>query len=327
MSNKSWKDVWNAGPGPRSSYEIAKLYTKGFAMGTADLIPGVSGGTIAFITGIYEGLLEAIASIDKEFFKCLLQFKLKDAFSRLHLRFIFPVGLGIVTAILGLARLMHFLLNEHPVPTWGAFFGLIAASIIVIWRQLEKPFTLVSLAFITLGAIVAWVLVSLIPVTTPESWWFIYLCGIIGITAMILPGISGSFLLLILGKYEYITGAVKNPFLIDNITIISVFLAGTVTGLLGFSKTLNWFLKHYHLQTMSFLTGILIGSMKKVWPWKEVLESVEIRGKMRVLREANVIPNEMNSESVLAVGLIVIGFLAVISLEFFSKKKENVQGV
>lgn len=321
MTNKSWKDVWNAGPGPRSSYEMVKLYAKGFAMGTADLIPGVSGGTIAFITGIYEGLLEAIASIDKNFFKNLLSLNIKEALSGLHLRFILPVGFGIVTAILGLARLMHFLLNEHPIPTWGAFFGLIAASIIVIWKQLEKPFSILSLSFISLGAIVAWVLVSLIPVTTPETWWFIYLCGVIGITAMILPGISGSFLLLILGKYEYITGAVKNPFLIDNITIIGIFLCGTITGLLGFSKTLNWFLKNYHLQTMSFLTGILIGSMKKVWPWKEVLESVEIRGKIKVLRDTNIIPQEMNGESLLAISLIVIGFVAVMAMELYSKKK------
>lgn len=321
MTNKSWKDVWNAGPGPRSSYEMVKLYAKGFAMGTADLIPGVSGGTIAFITGIYEGLLEAIASIDKNFFKNLLSLNIKEALSGLHLRFILPVGFGIVTAILGLARLMHFLLNEHPIPTWGAFFGLIAASIIVIWKQLEKPFSILSLSFISLGAIVAWVLVSLIPVTTPETWWFIYLCGVIGITAMILPGISGSFLLLILGKYEYITGAVKNPFLIDNITIIGIFLCGTITGLLGFSKTLNWFLKNYHIQTMAFLTGILIGSMKKVWPWKEVLESVEIRGKIKVLRDTNIIPQEMNGESLLAISLIVIGFVAVMAMELYSKKK------
>lgn len=322
MSTKSWKDVWNAGPGPKTRKEAVVLGAKGFCMGTADLIPGVSGGTVAFITGIYENLLEAVASLDKNFFKALCTFQIKEAFSKVHLRFILPLFIGLATAILSLARVMHYLMNEQTVPTWAAFFGLIAASIIIIWKDLKNPYALKNAFLIALGAVFSWQMVNLIPVTTPENPAFIFLCGIIGITAMILPGLSGSFLLLILGKYEFITGAIKNPFILENFQTIVVFLCGTVTGLLGFSKILNWFMKHYRCETMAVLTGILIGSMRKVWPWKEVLESKIIRGKVKVLRDTNVMPSELNTETMVAIAFIILGFIAILVLENKVKHKD-----
>ncbi|WP_372652298.1 DUF368 domain-containing protein [Halobacteriovorax sp.] len=322
---QTWKEAWNETPGPKTKAEYLKISLKGFCMGTADLIPGVSGGTVAFITGIYEPLLEAVASIKKDFFINLVTLKWKDALSSVHLRFLIPLAFGMIFAILSLARLMHYLINEQPIPTWSAFFGLIAASIIVIWKDIENPTKPSNMMFIGLGAIIAWVLVSLIPVTTPFDWWFIYLCGVIGITAMILPGLSGSFLLLILGKYEYITGAVKNPFIADNIVTLLIFLCGTISGLLGFSKILNYFMKHYRPQTMAILTGILIGSMKKVWPWKEVLETKVIRGKVRILREANIFPSEFNSQTALAIALIIGSFAVILLMEKYgSRKAENI---
>lgn len=290
-------------------------------MGTADLIPGVSGGTIAFITGIYEHLLEAVASLHKDFFINLVTFKWKSALEQVHARFIIPLAFGMITAILSLARLMHYLINEQPIPTWAAFFGLIGASIIIVFRDIKKPTNPKNIGFLIFGAAFAWMMVSLIPVSTPTNWWFIYLCGIIGITAMILPGLSGSFLLLILGKYEYITGAIKNPFDVANIVTIGIFLCGTVTGLLGFSKVLNYFMKHYRNATMAFLTGILIGSMKKVWPWKEVLESIVVRGKTKVLRSQNVLPAEFNSETILAFSLIIVCFIAVLVMDHYGSKR------
>jgi putative membrane protein len=325
MSNMTWKEAWDKGPGPRTPIEYLVHFLKGFCMGVADLIPGVSGGTIAFITGIYAGLLEAVASLNKNVFKSLFTFKFKEVASQVHLRFIIPLGMGMVLAILSLARLMHYLIKEQPVPTWALFFGLIAASIIVIWKQLEDHFHSSNILMIIFGAVFAYLVVGLIPVETPDSWWFIYLCGIIGITAMILPGISGSFLLLILGKYEYITGAIKNPLLPENMVIIGIFLCGTATGLLGFSKILNWLMKHYHSLTMAWLTGILIGSMRKVWPWKEVLETKVVRGKVKILREANVMPPEFNSEVWLAVALIIIGFVAVLLMDYQQGKRKSVQ--
>ena len=321
----SAKEVWAQGPGPTNKKEYIIHFLKGFLMGTADLIPGVSGGTMAFITGIYEGLLAAIASIDGEVLKLLLKFQIKEVLKRVHLRFIIPLGFGILMAIFSLARLMNFLIREKPIPTWALFFGLILASIIVIWRQLEDHFHIKNLIFIALGALFAWLIIGLIPVETPDGHWFLYLCGVISITAMILPGISGSFLLLILGKYEYITAAVKNPFSSENIVIMGVFAAGAATSLIGFSKLLNWLLTKFHGPTMAFLTGVLIGSMRKVWPWKEVLETKVIRGKTKILREANILPQEFNNEFYLAVVLVVLGFAAVMAMDIYSRKKKIAQ--
>ena len=224
------------------------------------------------------------------------------------------------TAMITLARVMHYLINEQPIPTWALFFGLIGASIIVIWNKLDDHFSPVNLLIISIGAIFAYIMVSLIPVDTPDALWFIYLCGIIGITAMILPGLSGSFLLLILGKYEYITAALKNPFAEGAPLILVIFIMGTATGLMSFSKILNFFMKNYRVKTMAFLTGILIGSMKKVWPWKEVLESKIVRGKTKIIREMNIMPTEFNNEVTVAIALMLIGFIFVLVLE---KKSSN----
>lgn len=320
MNDISLKEAWETGPGPRSKKEYIILYIKGFLMGIADLIPGVSGGTIAFITGIYDTLLDAAASIDKTFIKHVLKFEIKKAIAHLHFRFIIPLVLGMFTAMITLARVMHYLINEQPIPTWALFFGLIGASIIVIWNKLDDHFSPVNLLIISIGAIFAYIMVSLIPVDTPDALWFIYLCGIIGITAMILPGLSGSFLLLILGKYEYITAALKNPFAEGAPLILVIFIMGTATGLMSFSKILNFFMKNYRVKTMAFLTGILIGSMKKVWPWKEVLESKIVRGKTKIIREMNIMPTEFNNEVTVAIALMLIGFIFVLVLE---KKSSN----
>jgi putative membrane protein len=317
------KEIWANGPGPRTKKEYILHIMKGFMMGTADLIPGVSGGTMAFITGIYGGLLAAISSVNLNVLKLLLKFQFKEALSRVHLRFLIPLGIGLLTAIFSLARLMHYLIKEQPVPTWALFFGLILASIIIIWRQLDDHFNLKNLSFILFGAVFAWVVVGLIPVNTPDGLWFVFLCGVIGITAMILPGISGSFLLLILGKYEYITGAIKNPFISDNFFVLITFAIGSATGLLGFSRILNWLLEKYNALTMAFLTGILIGSMRKVWPWKEVLETKIVRGKVKILREANVMPAEYNSEFYTACILVLVGFGLIIAMDLISRNKKS----
>ena len=324
MSSFSFKEVWSEGPGPKTSKEYLFHFLKGLCMGTADLIPGVSGGTIAFITGIYGGLLAAVASINMDVFKLLLRFQFAEVLKRVHLRFLVPLGVGILTAIFTLARLMHYLMNEKPVLTWALFFGLILASIIVVWRQLEDYFHVKNLLFIAIGSVFAWEVIGLIPVSTPEGLWFIAFCGFISICAMILPGISGSFLLLILGKYEYITGAIKNPFAGDNILILLTFVIGAASGLLSFSKILNWLLNKYHAMTMAFLTGVLIGSMRKVWPWKEVLESKIVRGKVKILREANVFPDQLNSEFYFALLLMVVGFVAILAMDFMASRKKSI---
>ena len=317
----SWMDVWRKTNGPQSKKEFVVLYIKAFLMGVADLVPGVSGGTIAFITGIYPDFLQAIASLNRKVLKQLLKFQIKKALMLIHLRFIIPVLAGILSAIFLLAHLMNYLLKNHPVSTWAMFFGLIAASIVVVGCELKRPFKKETVFWCIAGMLFAYVIVGLIPLQTPQSWWFIFLCGAIGIMAMILPGISGSFLLLVLGKYEFIIGAVKDPFIPENMVIIGIFACGTISGLLTFGKFLNFLLKKHTTATMAFLTGILIGSMRKIWPWKEVVQSKVIHGKTRILQEINVIPQKFDGEFFLALILILTGLFTVLLLNRYARKK------
>lgn len=305
-------------PGPTSFKSGALLWAKGFCMGAADIIPGVSGGTVAFITGIYTELVDAIRSFDLPFARKLITLDLPGALAGAHLRFLLCLLFGILTAVVGMARVMHYMLNTHPVEIWSLFFGLILASIYVVGREI-KPFTLINIFFIMIGAVGSFLLVGMIPVTTPETLPFIFLCGSIAICAMILPGISGAFLLLMLGKYEYITGTLKNPFLYDNFIVIAVFAAGAVSGIVVFSRVLHYLLHRWHAATVSLLTGFMIGALRKVWPWKEVLDSVTIRGKLHVLREQNVLPGGMDGEIFVAICLVMAGAVAVFMLDHVSR--------
>ncbi|MEX1099611.1 MAG: DUF368 domain-containing protein, partial [Bacteriovoracaceae bacterium] len=199
------------------------LLLKGFAMGLADIVPGVSGGTVAFITGIYDELLASIASVNAAFVRQLLKFQFKNALAQIHFEFLAPLLIGIASAVLLTSRLMHFLLNEYPIYTWSLFFGLILASALYIAKHIKRPDNKLNYLFLPAGALIGWALVSLIPVQTPESYPYVFGAGAIAICAMILPGISGSFILLILGKYAFITGALKNPFEAGNLALILVF--------------------------------------------------------------------------------------------------------
>ncbi|WP_242012268.1 DUF368 domain-containing protein [Pseudodesulfovibrio cashew] len=307
-----------ASPGPRDLKGAALLCVKGFCMGGADIIPGVSGGTIAFITGIYGQLVDAIRSFDMTFARRLFSFDLTGALAEAHLRFLVCLLLGILTAVVSMARVMHYLLNNHPVEIWSLFFGLILASIYVVGREI-KPFNAVNGMCIVLGALFSYWLVGIIPVTTPENTGFIFLCGAIAICAMILPGISGAFLLLMLGKYEYITGTLKAPFADGNLLILGTFVAGAAVGIVVFSRLLHYLLHRWHAATVAVLTGFMAGALRKVWPWKEVLESVVIRGKLHVLREQNILPH-MDANLLVAASLVLAGAAAVLLLDRVSRK-------
>ncbi|OGG94971.1 MAG: DUF368 domain-containing protein [Candidatus Lambdaproteobacteria bacterium RIFOXYD12_FULL_49_8] len=305
-------DAFKKSPGPNNLKEALVLYLKGVSMGTADIIPGVSGGTIALIAGIYTQLIDAIKSIDGDAVKKLLRLDLAGFLAHVHLRFLVVLLAGISTAIISIARLMNYLLDEQPVLTWSAFLGLILASIWILGKKVHwSPKTLAAFG---VGGLVGFVIVGLIPVSTPETWWFIILAGMIAICAMILPGISGAFLLLIMGKYEYVTGALKHPFEAQSLVIIACFCLGAFVGITSFSRVLSYLLHHYEKLTLALLTGLMAGSLRKVWPFKEVLEQVEIRGKLHVLRDQNIWP-EIGTELGLAIGLAVLGFLLVMVLE------------
>lgn len=310
----TWKAAFFKSTGPESVREALVLAAKGFCMGSADVIPGVSGGTIALITGIYEDLIAALRSFDIKMLRKVISMDLKGALAEVHIRFLMALFCGIIAAILSLAQLMNYLLHYHPVQIWSLFFGLIVASILVIGKQVSNWVGQAGICFVA-GIIAAAIIVNLIPIQTPEDLWFIFLCGVVAICAMILPGISGAFILLILGKYEFITATLKNPFLMENIIVIMVFCLGCAIGLAGFSRVLNYLLEKFHNLTLAFLTGLITGSLMKIWPWKEIIATKVIRGKAHVIWGRPILPESFGGEFFFAVTLMILGFIGILVIE------------
>ena len=298
------------------------LVLKGCAMGAADVVPGVSGGTIAFITGIYEELINSIKSIDLQASKLLLTFKLAEFWKKINGTFLLSVVGGIAISIFSLAKLMTWLLVNHPIYIWSFFFGLIIISSVLVAKEIKKwdIFTIISLLA---GAAAAYTITVMSPASTPNTWWFIILSGAIAICAMILPGISGAFILLLLGKYTYILTAVSN---LDVGTIL-LFVVGAVAGIISFSHLLSWLLKNYHTLTVALLTGFMVGSLNKVWPWKHTLETyIDTHGVEQVLVETNVSPGKFaeitGSDPLIwqAIVMCVAGILLIGGIEYIGKK-------
>ena len=271
----------------RKLKDYIMLGVKGACMGGADVIPGVSGGTIAFITGIYDEFVGSIAKVDAEAVKLLLKGKIRDFWNHINGWFLLSVGAGIGVSIVALAGLMQMLLSTFPIQTWAFFFGLIVASSIFILRGISG-WKVREVLLVIFGVILGTTVCTLSPTQTPDALWFIFISGAIAICAMILPGISGSFILLILGKYQYIMGVISGLVAGEeigrNLTIIAVFLVGAVVGILGFSKFLHWLLARWNKETLIVLAGFIIGSLVKVWPWSnvEALEQVEATGSMHI---------------------------------------------
>ena len=314
----TWKAAFFESPGPVSVSKAVSLALKGICMGSADVIPGVSGGTIALITGIYQDLIAALRSLDIKMVRKIIHLDIKGALADVHIRFLLTLFSGIIMAVLSLAQLMNYLLHYHPVPIWSLFFGLIMASILVVGKQVTNWLGKAGICFLA-GILAAAVIVNLIPIKTPETHWFIFLCGVVAICAMILPGISGAFILLILGKYEFITATLKNPFLVQNIIVILVFCLGCGVGLAGFSRVLNYLLGKFHNLTLAFLTGLITGSLMKIWPWKEILETQVIRGKAHVIWGRPIMPDSFGSEFYFAIALMTAGFLGILVIERWAK--------
>ena len=246
---------------------------KGACMGAADVIPGVSGGTIAFIMGIYDEFVGSIARIDATAVKMLFTGRIRDFWKHINGTFLVSLVLGIGVSVVVLAGLMQTLLSNFPIQTWAFFFGLIVASSIFILRGISG-WKAGDLGFLALGLVLGIVVCTLSPTQTPDALWFIFLSGALAICAMILPGISGSFILLILGKYQFIMGCISDLVVgVDfgrNLLILGVFMVGAVVGILGFSKFLHWLLARWHRTTLIVLAGFIIGSLVKVWPWSNV---------------------------------------------------------
>lgn len=236
-------------------------------MGAADVIPGVSGGTVALITGIYSELLHSIKEIDIEALKLLRQLRFGDFWKKVNGNFLGCLLAGIFTSLLVLAQLMNYLLKNHPIMIWSFFFGLILISAPLIMREIKmkKTGAFISLA---LGFVIAYLITVLTPTESPDAIWFIFFAGMLAICAMILPGISGAFILLLLGKYQFMV----NALLEFNLPVIAVFALGCIVGIVSFSRLLAWILDHYHEVTVSLLAGFMLGSLNKIWPWRQTLE-------------------------------------------------------
>lgn len=309
----------------RTIKDYSVLTLKGMAMGAADVIPGVSGGTIAFISGIYEELINSIKSIDLHAIKLVLSGKFKEFWKTINGTFLLSIVLGIGISIFSLARGMQFLLTHYPIPVWAFFFGLIVASAIYVARTIKRWDAGAIISGIA-GIIIAYYITIITPAEANTTYWFIFISGAIAICAMILPGISGSFILVLMGMYRFILEAVGNL----QIPVLITFLAGAALGIISFSHVLSWMLRKYHNLTISLLAGFMVGSLNKVWPWKEVTQTfVDRHGEVKPLIEENVLPRTFEqltgSDPMIlwAVSLAVFGFVLIFIIEGIAKKIEK----
>ena len=300
----------------RTTKEYLSLSLKGMAMGAADIIPGVSGGTIAFISGIYEELIETINNVNFEAIKKLKNNGIKSFWTHINGNFLIALLTGIAISIMSLAKVITHLLETHSQLLWGFFFGLIVGSVYIVGKKVNK-WDVNNIISLIIGSSIAFYITILNPMQNPDALWFVFLSGSIAICAMILPGISGSFILLLLGSYEFILVAIKDL----KLDVITIFGVGCITGLLAFSKLLNWLFKKYHDITIALLTGFLIGSLNKIWPWKETIQTrINSHGEIVPFIQSNVLPSNFEGDSniIEVILLSLIGLVLIYLLERFS---------
>jgi putative membrane protein len=315
----------------RSLVGYLGIFVRGMTMGSADIVPGVSGGTMAFIFGIYEELIDSIRTIGQpHFINAVLHLRLREAFSMLNWKFLLALGLGVVTAIFTLAGPLEHLLVNYPVYIWSFFFGLVVASVFVVSRRVRRWTPVLFLALAG-GAVGAYFLVGLVPLQTPDVWWFYLLSGALASCAMILPGISGAYILLLLGKYQDVLSAVNQR---DFLTLFFI-AAGAAIGLVTFAQILHYLFKRYHDATVAVLIGLMVGSLRKIWPWKvntawltdangnAVLDSA---GERIITAQQNILPSLTNgpeiTEFVFALLLAAAGIALVLFIEYIATRSE-----
>ncbi len=295
-------------------------------MGAADVVPGVSGGTIAFISGIYEELINSIKSVNIQTIKLLLRGKLQDFWEGVNGNFLLALVSGIAISFVSLAKLLKFILANHPVLLWSFFFGLVVASAITVAAKITR-WNWKNILGLLVGIVVAYYVTIATPAQTPTAYWFLFLCGALAICAMILPGISGAFILLLLGKYEFIINALSD----FQAGVLLIVIAGAAIGLMAFSHLLSWLLKNYHNLAIAILSGFMVGSLNKIWPWKKVVETfVDRHGAIKPLTEDNVLPatyeqlTGVDAQLLPAILFAVAGFILIYYLEKASNKGQTV---
>ncbi|RDY61037.1 DUF368 domain-containing protein [Flagellimonas nanhaiensis] len=291
---------------------------KGMAMGAADVVPGVSGGTIAFISGIYEELITSINNINLSLITTLRKEGFKAFWNKLNGNFLLALFLGIFTSVLSLAKFLSWLLENHPILLWSFFFGLVLASIFLVGKEISK-WNLGTIAILLIGAAIAYFITELPANENVDGLPYLFLSGALAICAMILPGISGAFILVLLGSYKTILDAVHER----DLKIVITVALGAIFGLLSFAKLLKWMFSHYKNMTLALLTGFILGSLNKIWPWKKVLETKTFGDKTKVIDDMNVWPSSFEGENqlLLAIILAIIGFSLIFILEKLASKK------
>lgn len=298
----------------RTLGDYGLIAMKGMAMGAADVVPGVSGGTIAFIVGIYDELIESIKSIDMASLKMLFTGKFRAFWKAVNGNFLVSLVLGICVSIFSLARLITMLLESYPVMVWSFFFGLIVASAWFVSKDIRQ-WNWKTVFSLLAGVVLAYWVTSATPASTPEALWFVFLCGLVAICAMILPGISGSFILVLMGKYAFIMEAVKGL----DLPVLGVFALGAALGITSFARLLSYALRKFRVVTLAVLTGFMIGSLNKVWPWKVTLSTyLDSHGVEKPLMESNVLPDAFPWQ---AICLMAAGFFLVWGLERISMRR------
>lgn len=319
----------------RSLVQYATVLFKGLAMGAADVVPGVSGGTIAFISGIYEELIETIHKLDFGFFKLWKKQGFMSAWRAYNLGFLMALFGGVLISVLSLAKVITYLLAEHPILVWSFFFGLVLASIMFVGKQITTWNIKVVIALL-LAVAFSYLITIAEPLGTPDSTWFLFFAGFIAIIAMILPGISGAFILLLLGAYTGVIGILNG--LVEGATKMNwevfsgaflkllVFAAGAIAGLKVFSGALNWLFKHHKNLILAILTGFMIGALNKIWPWKEVLSTrINSHGEEVTFLDKSILPSSFNGDPqvLFAIVMAIVGFLVIFLMERYANSKKN----
>lgn len=291
---------------------------KGLAMGAADVVPGVSGGTIAFISGIYEELITSINNINLSLFKTLKKNGFQAFWKQLNGNFLVALFTGIFISVFSLAKGISWLLVNQPILLWSFFFGLVVASIFFVGKSLER-WNMVAVIMFVLGAAIAYYITTLPPAENTESLPFLFFSGALAICAMILPGISGAFILVLLGSYKVILDAVHEK----DFKIVATVGLGAIFGILSFAKLLKWMFSHYKDLTLAVLAGFILGSLNKIWPWKKVLETKIFDDKVIIIQDQSISPFAFDGDNQLlfAIMLALVGFSLIFILEKLASKK------
>ena len=297
------------------------LIIKGFCIGSADVIPGVSGSTIAFILGIYPKLINAIKSFDSKWLSMIFSLNFRGGLQRPDFNLLIPLGIGIISAVFFFTRIipLPILVQTHSEIIYGLFFGLVLGSIILFLYKLGTNLISKYFIFLLFGIFFGVYFISLVPSSTPDDSWFIFICGIVSISAMLLPGVSGSFILLMMKKYAYILNAVGHI----ELSIITPFIFGVITGLIVFSRLISYILEYFYQQTILFMTGLLIASLYVIWPFQNRFYEI-IQNKEIMISSRPQIPELLSEQVFYSITMMIFGLLIVIILSRFSRESVTI---